>query len=89
MSLVVLLTCLETQSRTYDGPRSKLSPPWPSSVRWYILACTKADRAAEDLQAKIVETDVLGHFVGLLQESDSAIRQSSVETITILAEIGM
>ena len=52
------------------------------------LACTKADRPAEDFRCKMVETNVLTRLVGLLQDSRSYVRQSSVEIITTLATFG-
>ena len=48
----------------------------------------KPDCAAEDFHPKMVEAGILGLLVGLLQDVDSYVRQSSVKVITIFLEIG-
>jgi hypothetical protein len=48
----------------------------------------KTDDPADDFRSKIVETDVLARLVGLLQDQDSGVCQSSIEVIIALAEFG-
>jgi hypothetical protein len=89
MSLLILLACFKMTARTYEGHLSKPSPAWRNSVgRYIILDCARIDDLADNFRSEMVETDVLAHLVGLLQDDDSDVRRSSVDTITSLAKFG-
>ena len=52
------------------------------------LDCVRTDDLVDDFCSKMVETDVLAHLVGFLQDSDSDIRLSSKNIITTLEKFG-
>ena len=59
---------------------------------WWIIIlffdCAGTDNAAADLCSKMVETDILAHLVGLLQNGNKHVRRSSVIAITTLVRSG-
>ena len=46
------------------------------------------DDPSDDFGSKAVDTNVLARLFGLLQHRNSDIRQSSIEAIAALAEVG-
>ena len=54
----------------------------------YNLYYARTDDSTDSFRSKMVKTDVLDCLVGLLQNQDSEIQQSSVKAITALAKFG-
>ena len=89
ISLLAFLACFKIRTGACVSHLSKSLLPWRNSVGWYIiLYCATTDELADDFRSRIVEPDVFTRLIGLLQNPDWGVRQSSVEVITTLAEFG-
>ena len=89
MFLFVLLDYFKIRTQTYASHLSKPLLPWRKLVGWYIiLYCAKPDNPVDDSHSKMVETDVIARLVGLLQDQNSYVCQSSIGAITALATFG-
>ena len=89
MFLLVFLACFNTRTRTYVSHLSKPLLPWLKSVSWYvILYCARTHDPADNFRFKMVEKNVLARLIGLLQDRNSDILQSSIKAIDSLAKFG-
>jgi hypothetical protein len=89
MSLLVLLACFKIRAGMHINHLSKSLLSWRKSVGGYIiLYCARTDDLADNFRFKMVESDVLSHTVGLLQDYYPDVRQSVIELITALAKFG-
>ena len=87
MSMLVLLVGFKIGMKSHDHLLWTSSPPWRNSVgRYVILYGARTDNATDDFRSKILESDVLAHLVGFLQ--DRALYAISRVAITTFAEFG-
>jgi hypothetical protein len=89
MSLLVLLAFFKMTTHTYKGHLSTPSPAWRNLVRGYIIfGAARTDDPADDFRSKMVETDVVAHLVGFLQDGNLSTRRLFMDAITSLAKFG-
>ena len=90
MLLLILLAWFKMEACPYDCHLSTPLSPWQNLGCWYtFLDCVRTDDPADNFRSKMVETDVIAHIVGFLQDWNLDVQLSSINAITTLVKFGM